>query len=111
MKQENVITVIQKGNKLRFIMVNDNEFAKKWCNISNELLKKGENKWVATTLDKDEVIGDINNKNEISIIFEGNIPISVYINQQNKAENSLAELLKDDNTYKIQKISYYIEVK
>ena len=36
-------------NKLRFIMVNDNDFAKKWCDISNELLKKNVKKWIPTT--------------------------------------------------------------
>ena len=105
---KDVITVIQKGNKLRFVMINDEIFANKWVNISNELLKKGENKWTATTLD---LFGEICNKNEIYVIFKGNEPIQAYINQQNKAENKLKELSEDNSsTYKLQVISNIMEV-
>ena len=106
--KEDVITVIQKGNKLRFVMINDEIFANKWVDISNELLKKGENKWVATTLD---LFGEICNKNEIYVIFNGNEPIQAYINQQNKAENTLKALSESNSgTYKLQVISNIMEV-
>ena len=105
---KDVITAIQKGNKLRFVMINDEIFANKWVNISNELLKKGENYWTATTLD---LFGEICNKNEIYVIFKLNEPIQAYINQQNKAENTLKALSESNSgTYKLQVISNIMEV-
>ena len=81
MQTKNVVSIVQKGNKVKFILVNKSDFAKEYVEIQNKLLKKNENKWEENTLTDINVVGELRNDgdNKVSVILENGRPIMVYL--------------------------------
>ena len=107
MKTKNVVSIVQKGNKIKFCIVNQPEFSKKYCEISNSFLKKNENKWEETILTDINVYGELKDEgeNKVSVILENGVPIITYLDDVLKAESDFSRLTKDTDkeygTYKL----------
>jgi len=102
MKTKNVVSIVQKGNKVKFVLVNKSDFAKEYVEIQNKLLKKNENKWEENTLTDLCVIGVLKDdgENKVSVILENGLPIICYLDDVGKAESDFSRLTKDtDKTY------------
>lgn len=102
MKTKNVVSIVQKGNKVKFVLVNKSDFAKEYVEIQNKLLKKNENKWEENTLTDINVVGELRNdgENKVSVILENERPIMVYLDDIVKAEDTYSKLTKDtDKSY------------
>ena len=97
MKTKNVVSIVQKGNKVKFVLVNKSDFAKEYVEIQNKLLKKNENKWEENTLTDLFVVGKLreDGENKVSVILENGRPIMVYLDDIEKAEDTYGKLSKD----------------
>jgi hypothetical protein len=97
MQTKNVVSIVQKGNKVKFVLLNKSDFAKEYVEIQNKLLKKNENKWEENTLTDLCVVGGLKDEgeNKISVILENGLPIMVYLDEVGKAEFEFGRLSKD----------------
>jgi hypothetical protein len=97
MQTKNTVSIVQKGNKVKFVLVNKGDFAKEYVEIQNKLLKKNENKWEENTLTDLFVVGELkeDGENKISVILENGLPIMVYLGEIEKAEFEFGKLSKD----------------
>ena len=97
MKTKNVVSIVQKGNKVKFVLVNKSDFAKEYVEIQNKLLKKNENKWEENTLTDLCVIGELKDdgENKVSVILENGRPIICYLGDIYRAEDTYGKLAKD----------------
>ena len=113
---KNVVSIVQKGNKVKFILVNKSDFAKEYVEIQNKLLKKNENKWEENTLTDLCVVGELKDEgeNKISVILENGLPIICYLDDVGKAEFNYGRLTKDTDkdygTYKLlHTLDFFVE--
>lgn len=112
MKTKNTVSIIQKGNKVKFVLVNKGDFAKEYVEIQNKLLKKNENKWEENSLTDLLVVGELkeDGENKISVILKNEIPIMVYWDDVQKAESDFSRLIKDtDKTYGTYKLLHTLD--
>ena len=112
MQTKNVVSIVQKGNKVKFVLVNKSDFAKEYVEIQNKLLKKNENKWEENTLTDLCVIGELreDGENKISVILEDGLPIICYLDDFQKAESDYSRLTKDtDKTYGTYKLLHTLD--
>jgi hypothetical protein len=95
MQTKNTVSIVQKGNKVKLVLVNKGDFAKEYAEIQNKLLKK--NKWEENTLTDLFVVGELkeDGENKISVILENGLPIICYLNDVQKAELDFSRLAKD----------------
>ena len=116
MQTKNVVSIVQKGNKVKFVLVNKSDFAKEYVEIQNKLLKKNENKWEENTLTDLCVVGELRDdgENKISVILENGLPIMIYLDDIVKAEDTYSKLTKDTDkpygTYKLlHTLDFFVE--
>ena len=112
MKTKNVVSIVQKGNKVKFVLVNKSDFAKEYVEIQNKLLKKNENKWEENTLTDLFVVGKLreDGENKVSVILENGRPIICYLDDIQKAEFDYGRLTKDtDKTYGTYKLLHTLD--
>jgi CRISPR-associated protein Cas8b1/Cst1 subtype I-B len=97
MQTKNTVSIVQKGNKVKFVLVNKSDFAKEYVRVQNKLLKKNENKWEENTLTDLFVVGELkeDGENKISVILENGLPIICYLDDVQKAESDFSRLAKD----------------
>lgn len=116
MQTKNVVSIVQKGNKVKFVLVNKSDFAKEYIEVQNKLLKKNENKWEETTLTDLFVVGELKDygENKVSVILEDGLPMMVYLDEVQKAEFDHGRLTKDTDkvygTYKLlHTLDFFVE--
>ena len=112
MESKNVVSIVQKGNKVKFVLLNKSDFVKEYIEVSNKLLKKNENKWEENTLTDLFVVGELKNdgENKVSIILENGLPIICYLDDISKAESDFSRLTKDtDKTYGTYKLLHTLD--
>ena len=116
MQTKNVVSIVQKGNKVKFALLNKSDFVKEYIEVSNKLLKKNENKWEENTLTDLFVVGELKDEggNKISVILENGVPIMAYLDDISKAESDFSRLTKDTDkvygTYKLlHTLDFFVE--
>ena len=112
MQTKNVVSIVQKGNKVKFVLVNKSDFAKEYVRVQNYMLKKNENKWEENTLTDLLVVGELKDdgENKISVILENGLPIICYLGDVQKAESDFSRLTKDtDKTYGTYKLLHTLD--